>query len=191
MLGVTHQVLLGGAGRWKDSGHPACTGRRDRLAVNVEAATRDLLELLLAVRPGVLVSFDAGGCTGHPDHIACHQMALAAATLLSRTDGGLQALALIVDGREEAPRALADAGRLVALDVTRFRRRKVRAVACHRSQVGAAADDLAALASLDPASAVNRYLPWVAGRTGGPHVERYRWLPAEQLAPRRRARAGA
>jgi len=179
-LGVARHELLGGAGRFADSGHPARAGR-DGLAANVDAATEDLLALLVALRPRVLVSFGARGCTGHPDHVACHRMAVAAGIALSRAGPGLRGLALIADGNGSGPGGRPAAGRALALDVTRFRARKIAAVRCHRSQVGTAAQDLAALAGFDRASAVTRYLPWVVD-AADPHVERYVWLPADRLA---------
>ena len=183
VLGIAHQPLLGGAGRWTDSGHPARGGGRDRLVANVDAAARDLLALLVALRPQVLVSFDARGCTGHPDHIACHRMAMAAARALSRAGSDLHGMALIADGNGGAPPSGGPAaGPVLALDVTRHRARKLRAVSCHRSQVGRAVRDLSALDAFDPASAITRYLPGIVRHGPGPHVERYTWLPATRLA---------
>jgi LmbE family N-acetylglucosaminyl deacetylase len=183
VLGIAHHLLLGGAGRWTDSGHPARGGGRDRLVANVDAAAGDLLALLVALRPQVLVSFDARGCTGHPDHLACHRMAMAAATALSRAGSDLHGVALIADGDGGArARGGPAAGPVLALDVTGLRARKVQAVSCHRSQVGGAARDLTALDEFDPASAITRYLPGIVRHWPGPHLERYTWLPAARLA---------
>jgi N-acetyl-1-D-myo-inositol-2-amino-2-deoxy-alpha-D-glucopyranoside deacetylase len=77
-LGVTDHRFLGGAGRWRDSGMmgtpsndwPGCFWQAD-----VEAAARALLAIITEVRPQVLVTYDANGFYGHPDHIQAHRVA--------------------------------------------------------------------------------------------------------------------
>jgi len=77
-LGVTDQRFLGGPGRWRDSGmmgtrdndDPRCFWRAD-----VEAAARDLAAVIREVRPQVMVTYDANGFYGHPDHIQAHRVA--------------------------------------------------------------------------------------------------------------------
>jgi N-acetyl-1-D-myo-inositol-2-amino-2-deoxy-alpha-D-glucopyranoside deacetylase len=76
-LGVTDHRFLGGPGRWRDSGmmgtpandEPGCFWRAD-----VDEAARDLLAIITEVRPQVLVSYDARGFYGHPDHIQAHRV---------------------------------------------------------------------------------------------------------------------
>src|SRR5260221_10072364 len=70
-LGVTDHRFLGGAGRWRDSGMmgepsneaPGCFWQAD-----VDEAAAALLEVIREVRPQVMVSYDANGFYGHPDH---------------------------------------------------------------------------------------------------------------------------
>jgi N-acetyl-1-D-myo-inositol-2-amino-2-deoxy-alpha-D-glucopyranoside deacetylase len=77
-LGVTDHRFLGGAGRWRDSGMmgtasndwPGCFWRAD-----VDEAARALLAVITDVRPQVLVTYDANGFYGHPDHIQAHRVA--------------------------------------------------------------------------------------------------------------------
>ena len=77
ILGIKHQEFLG----YRDSGmvgtpsneHPACFHQAD-----LAEATGRLVRLVRAYRPQVLVSYNAAGGYGHPDHIACHKVALAA-----------------------------------------------------------------------------------------------------------------
>lgn len=79
-LGVTGPRFLGGAGRWRDSGmagtpsaeHPRAFVRSGAAAV--EALTDVLLEL----RPRVVVGYDPKGGYGHPDHIRAHEITTAA-----------------------------------------------------------------------------------------------------------------
>jgi len=77
-LGVTDHRFLGGPGRWRDSGmigteandDPRCFWRAD-----VDQAADALLEVIREVRPQVLVTYDANGFYGHPDHIQAHRVA--------------------------------------------------------------------------------------------------------------------
>jgi N-acetyl-1-D-myo-inositol-2-amino-2-deoxy-alpha-D-glucopyranoside deacetylase len=80
-LGVTDHRFLGGAGRWRDSGMmgepsneaPGCFWQAD-----VDEAAAALLEVIREVRPQVMVSYDANGLYGHPDHIQAHRVAMRA-----------------------------------------------------------------------------------------------------------------
>ncbi|MEV6807305.1 N-acetyl-1-D-myo-inositol-2-amino-2-deoxy-alpha-D-glucopyranoside deacetylase [Streptomyces sp. NPDC051132] len=83
-LGVTDGRLLGGAGRYGDSGmtgtpdndDPGCFWQAD-----VDEAAGLLAEVILEVRPQVLVTYDDNGGYGHPDHIQAHRVAMRAADL--------------------------------------------------------------------------------------------------------------
>jgi N-acetyl-1-D-myo-inositol-2-amino-2-deoxy-alpha-D-glucopyranoside deacetylase len=133
-LGVTSSLQLGHSGRWHDSGTTTEERRPDSLAVNVPEATADLVEIMRRVRPHVLVSYVAHGCTGHADHVACHEIALrAAAWAVSHTER-LETIALIADQfhPDHAPEAFAAGG--VSVDLRDQLTRKLRAVDCHESQ---------------------------------------------------------
>ncbi len=77
VLGVTDHRFLGGPGRWRDSGmmgtpandDPRCFWRAD-----LDEAARALLDVIGEVRPQVLVTYDANGFYGHPDHIQAHRV---------------------------------------------------------------------------------------------------------------------
>ncbi|MER7404490.1 N-acetyl-1-D-myo-inositol-2-amino-2-deoxy-alpha-D-glucopyranoside deacetylase [Streptomyces sp. NPDC000070] len=83
-LGVRDFRLLGGAGRYSDSGmmglpdndDPACFWQAD-----VDEAAAHLVEVIREVRPQVLVTYDDNGGYGHPDHIQAHRVAMRAAEL--------------------------------------------------------------------------------------------------------------
>ncbi|MEU0107108.1 N-acetyl-1-D-myo-inositol-2-amino-2-deoxy-alpha-D-glucopyranoside deacetylase [Streptomyces sp. NPDC006251] len=87
-LGVRDVRLLGGAGRYSDSGmmglpdndDPACFWQAD-----VDAAAAHLVEVIHEVRPQVLVTYDDNGGYGHPDHIQAHRVAMRAAELSAET----------------------------------------------------------------------------------------------------------
>jgi N-acetyl-1-D-myo-inositol-2-amino-2-deoxy-alpha-D-glucopyranoside deacetylase len=88
-LGVTDVRLLGGAGRYRDSGmmgtsandHPRAFWRAD-----LDEAARHLLEVITEVRPQVVVTYDPNGGYGHPDHIQSHRVAMRAVEL-ARAEG--------------------------------------------------------------------------------------------------------
>lgn len=80
-LRVSDHRWLGGPGRWRDSGmmgtesntHPGCFWQAD-----TEQATRELVAVIREVRPQVVISYDADGGYGHPDHIQAHRITVAA-----------------------------------------------------------------------------------------------------------------
>jgi N-acetyl-1-D-myo-inositol-2-amino-2-deoxy-alpha-D-glucopyranoside deacetylase len=80
-LGLADHRWLGGAGRWRDSGmigtpendDPRCFWRAD-----LAEATAALVEIIEEVRPQVVVTYDANGDYGHPDHIQAHRVTMAA-----------------------------------------------------------------------------------------------------------------
>lgn len=90
-LGVADWRLLGGAGRYRDSGmewdetghaRPKDTDRTDIFwrADLTEAATL-LVPIIRETQPLVLVTYDEFGNYGHPDHIQAHRVAMYAAQL--------------------------------------------------------------------------------------------------------------
>jgi len=83
-LGVTDHRFLGGPGRWRDSGMMGTAGNDDPRCfwrADVDQAARALLDVIGEVRPQVLVTYDAQGAYGHPDHIQAHRVAWRACEL--------------------------------------------------------------------------------------------------------------
>lgn len=83
-LGVTDHRLLGGAGRYRDSGMMGAEQNRRPGAfwsADVDEAAGHLVEVMREVRPQVLVTYDPEGGYGHPDHIQAHRVATRAAEL--------------------------------------------------------------------------------------------------------------
>jgi N-acetyl-1-D-myo-inositol-2-amino-2-deoxy-alpha-D-glucopyranoside deacetylase len=77
-LGVTDHRFLGGPGRWRDSGMMGTAGNDDPRCfwrADVDQAARALLDVIGEVRPQVVVTYDANGAYGHPDHIQAHRVA--------------------------------------------------------------------------------------------------------------------
>jgi N-acetyl-1-D-myo-inositol-2-amino-2-deoxy-alpha-D-glucopyranoside deacetylase len=83
-MGVTDHRFLGGAGHYRDSGMmgtPANEHPRSFWGADLDAAARELVEIMREVRPQVLVTYDPNGLYGHPDHIQAHRVAMRAAEL--------------------------------------------------------------------------------------------------------------
>jgi N-acetyl-1-D-myo-inositol-2-amino-2-deoxy-alpha-D-glucopyranoside deacetylase len=80
-LGIGDQRFLGGPGRWRDSGmmglpandSPDCFWQAD-----LATAAAELAKIIVDIRPQVLVTYDANGYYGHPDHIQAHRVSSAA-----------------------------------------------------------------------------------------------------------------
>ncbi|MGW0245231.1 N-acetyl-1-D-myo-inositol-2-amino-2-deoxy-alpha-D-glucopyranoside deacetylase [Nocardia goodfellowii] len=72
--------FLGGAGRWRDSGMAGTpSAENPRAFVNSGPAAVDALtEIVLELRPDVVVGYDPKGGYGHPDHIRAHEITTAA-----------------------------------------------------------------------------------------------------------------
>ncbi|GLV76461.1 N-acetyl-1-D-myo-inositol-2-amino-2-deoxy-alpha-D-glucopyranoside deacetylase [Streptomyces hygroscopicus] len=88
-LGVQDHRFLGGPGRYRDSGmmgapqnnRPDCFWQAD-----LDEAAGYLVAVVREVRPQVLVTYDADGGYGHPDHIQAHRVAMRAVELAADPD---------------------------------------------------------------------------------------------------------
>ena len=81
-LGVSQHRYLGGIGRWRDSGMagtPSASHPRAFAGGSLDEQAAQLAEILDEVRPQVVVTYDAFGGYGHPDHIRAHEVTMAAA----------------------------------------------------------------------------------------------------------------
>jgi N-acetyl-1-D-myo-inositol-2-amino-2-deoxy-alpha-D-glucopyranoside deacetylase len=76
-LGVSDHRFLGGAGRWRDSGMMGVPSNEDPRCfwrASVDEAASALVAVIDEVRPTAIVSYDANGFYGHPDHIQAHRV---------------------------------------------------------------------------------------------------------------------
>src|SRR5687768_13192257 len=90
-LGVTDSRFLGGAGRYRDSGMmgtPANMHPRAFWGADLDQAAAHLVTIIDAVRPQVVVTYDANGFYGHPDHIQAHRVAMRASELATEQGFG-------------------------------------------------------------------------------------------------------
>ena len=83
IIGVKDHRFLGAPHRqWRDSGMVG-TEPNSRPDVfwnaDLDDAARELLSVILEVKPEVLITYDTNGGYGHPDHIQAHRVAMRAA----------------------------------------------------------------------------------------------------------------
>jgi N-acetyl-1-D-myo-inositol-2-amino-2-deoxy-alpha-D-glucopyranoside deacetylase len=127
-LGVTDHRFLGGPGRWRDSGMMGTEGNDDPRCfwrADVDQAADALLDVVREVRPQVLVTYDANGFYGHPDHIQAHRVAWRA---FER--GGAHGLARFY------ATAAPDSGTVTTeIDATAYFGRKLAAMRAHATQI--------------------------------------------------------
>ncbi|WP_245662430.1 N-acetyl-1-D-myo-inositol-2-amino-2-deoxy-alpha-D-glucopyranoside deacetylase [Nocardia vermiculata] len=83
-LGVDEPYFLGGAGRWRDSGmsgttadpQPMVPAHPRAFADSGPAAVAELTEVLVRLKPRVVVGYDPRGGYGHPDHVRAHRVTM-------------------------------------------------------------------------------------------------------------------
>ena len=88
-LGVHERLFLGGLGTYRDSGmagtpsaeHPRAFIGAQRGGPFHDQACAQLAEVIDRIRPQVVLTYDADGGYGHPDHIATHQVVMGAIPL--------------------------------------------------------------------------------------------------------------
>ncbi|WP_353650518.1 glycosyltransferase [Nakamurella sp. A5-74] len=103
--------------------------------------TADVLALIRAIGPELVVSYDARGGYGHPDHVSLHRAGRAAAALAGV--GFAECLPGPPEHRDGTVEDPSDgtAGEVVAVDVRAHRAQVVRALRWYRSQLIEVADD--------------------------------------------------
>ena len=159
-LGVTDHRFLGGAGRYRDSGMmglPTNDHPRSFWQADLDEAAAHLVKIINEVRPQVMITYDANGFYGHPDHIQAHRVAMRAAELsgaaapakiywtampLSVLEGGMEAFRGLDDNPfadvervEDLPFGSTDQEIAARLDGTDFYERKVAAMRAHATQI--------------------------------------------------------
>lgn len=155
-LGIRDRRLLGGLGTFRDSGmagtpsaaHPRAFVRAGVGGPDHARAVQALAEVIGQTRPDVVLTYAADGGYGHPDHIATHQVTVAAArgrakrvlaAVRPRSAAAAALAGLPVPAGYRAAEA-ADLGYLadscdVAVDVTAWADRRRAALAAHATQL--------------------------------------------------------
>lgn len=195
VLGTARHRWLGGRGRWRDSGIPANEDSAAFAHADSDEAVRAMVEILRAERPQVVVTYDANGGYGHPDHIQANRVTMAALDPAADPDFAPELGApwqvtkvywmtlsrRIIQNAMEAgllsdlpaiPDSLPDEEITAVVDGREYLEAKVAALRAHRSQVDLENGLLAVLAKV-PEFAVESYL-LVRGERG-PGSGPYGW----------------
>jgi N-acetyl-1-D-myo-inositol-2-amino-2-deoxy-alpha-D-glucopyranoside deacetylase len=87
-LGIDEPIFLGGPGRWRDSGMQGTPPRHRQRFVDADPweAVGALVAIIREMRPHVVVTYDAKGGYGHPDHIHAHEVTMAAVAASGSAD---------------------------------------------------------------------------------------------------------
>ncbi len=210
-LGVTDRRMLGGLGAFRDSGmagtpsaaHPRAFVRARLGGPDHGRAVAALVEVIEEIRPLVLLTYDADGGYGHPDHIAVHQVALAAVSAavwrVPRVlavvrpalviNAAVDALAIPAPYRRvpasELGSLIDDAAVAVAVPVTSWDRQRREALAAHATQVALFTGGFALSNGLGQPLVDTEYYrplagdPVPAGPAGGPASDLFTGLSAE------------
>ncbi|MEV3910127.1 N-acetyl-1-D-myo-inositol-2-amino-2-deoxy-alpha-D-glucopyranoside deacetylase [Streptomyces canus] len=193
-LGVEDFGFLGGRGRYQDSGmmgtadndNPHCFWRAD-----VDEAARHLVEVILEVRPQVLVTYDENGGYGHPDHIQAHRVAMRAVELAAEAGWtiekvywnrvpravGEQAFARLHDDLpglpfakaavlDDVPGVVDDERITTEIDGTAYAAAKSAAMAAHATQIDVSGAYFALSNELAQPLFTTEYYQWVSGEHG-------------------------
>jgi N-acetyl-1-D-myo-inositol-2-amino-2-deoxy-alpha-D-glucopyranoside deacetylase len=158
VLGTARHHWLGGRGRWQDSGIPA-NGQCGAFAgADLDEAVPALVQILRAERPQVVVTYDADGGYGHPDHIQANRVTMASLDPAADPDfapelgppwqvakvywmtlprKAIQAAvdAGILSSLDGLPNSLPDEEITAVVDGREYLNTKVAALRAHRSQV--------------------------------------------------------
>ena len=85
ILGAGEPLFLGGPGRWRDSGMEGTPPRRQTRFIDAgEAAVQALVDVIVEMRPHVVVTYDPNGGYGHPDHRHAHDVTTEAVAASAR-----------------------------------------------------------------------------------------------------------
>src|SRR5277367_2624184 len=127
-LGVSDHRFLGGPGRWRDSGMMGTAGNDDPRCfwrAEIDTAAQALIDVISEVRPHVVVTYDADGAYGHPDHIQAHRVAWRACELAG-PDGPARFYATAAPGSAQVT---------TEIDARLYLGRKVAAMRAHETQI--------------------------------------------------------
>jgi N-acetyl-1-D-myo-inositol-2-amino-2-deoxy-alpha-D-glucopyranoside deacetylase len=195
VLGTARHHWLGGRGRWRDSGMPAGDDPAAFAGADLDEAIRAMVGILRAERPQVVVTYDAYGGYGHPDHIQANRVTMAALDpaadpgfaselgaawqvakvywmTLSRKIIQSAVDAGVLSSTEVVPNSLPDEEITAVVDGRAYLDTKVAALRAHRSQVDLHSGVFAVLTKI-PEFAVESYL-LVRGERG-PGSGPYNW----------------
>jgi N-acetyl-1-D-myo-inositol-2-amino-2-deoxy-alpha-D-glucopyranoside deacetylase len=151
-LGVTDHRFLGGPGHYRDSGMMGMEENEDPRCfwqASVPEAAALLAEMMEEVQPQAIVTYDANGFYGHPDHIQAHRVAWEA-RLLAAPSSRFYATAMPRTVLAEAAKlpsdswfqpwgnydsAVPDDRVTTAVDASPYLKAKIAAMTAHATQI--------------------------------------------------------
>ncbi len=158
-LGVTAHRVLGGPGRWRDSGMMGTEGNDDPRCfwqAGLAEAAAALLGVIREVRPQVLVTYDANGFYGHPDHIQAHRVAWRAFELAG-TGGPAKFYATAAPESDQVT---------TEVDASAYLERKLAAMRAHATQITVSAPFFALSNNVEQEALGMEYFTLLAGPRG-------------------------
>jgi N-acetyl-1-D-myo-inositol-2-amino-2-deoxy-alpha-D-glucopyranoside deacetylase len=174
-LGVTDHRFLGGPGRWRDSGMMGTEGNDDPRCfwrADLDEAARALLEVIAETGPQVLVSYDANGAYGHPDHIQAHRVARRAFELGQQMGGPAKLYAT----------AWPDSGQVTTeIDAEAYFGRKLAAMRAHATQITVSAPFFALSDGVRRTASGTEHYTLLAGPRGAAGRETDLFAPLDSL----------
>jgi N-acetyl-1-D-myo-inositol-2-amino-2-deoxy-alpha-D-glucopyranoside deacetylase len=182
-LGVTDHRFLGGEGRFRDSGMMGLPDNEDPRCfwqANVDEAAGLLAEIVDEVAADVIVTYDANGFYGHPDHIQAHRVAWRAHELTGRK-AKFYATAMPVSALAEAVKLPGDSwfvrsGDLTvsvpddqvttAVDAAKYLEAKIAAMRAHETQITVDGEFFALSNEIGQRVLATEYFTLLAGQRG-------------------------
>jgi N-acetyl-1-D-myo-inositol-2-amino-2-deoxy-alpha-D-glucopyranoside deacetylase len=182
-LGVTGHRFLGGEGRWRDSGMMGLPDNDDPRCfwqANVDEAASQLAEVISEVGADVIVTYDASGLYGHPDHIQAHRVAWRAFEMTGGT-GKFYAIAMprsVLAAAQELPEdswflrntdlthSVPDDEVTTAIDGAKYLDAKLAAMRAHETQITVDGEFFALSNELGQRAGGTEYYTLLAGHRG-------------------------
>jgi N-acetyl-1-D-myo-inositol-2-amino-2-deoxy-alpha-D-glucopyranoside deacetylase len=182
-LGVTDHRFLGGAGRWRDSGMMGLPDNDDPRCfwqANVAEAAASLAEVIREVGADVIVTYDANGFYGHPDHIQAHRVAWRAFEMIGGS-GKFYATAMprsVLAAAQELPEdswfrrstdvsaSVPDDQVTTAIDAAKYLDAKLAAMRAHETQITVDGEFFAMSNDLGQRALGTEYYTLLAGTRG-------------------------
>ena len=182
-LGVSDHRFLGGEGHYRDSGMMGLPDNDDPRCfwqANVDEAAEALAKIIDEVAADVIVTYDANGFYGHPDHIQAHRVTRRAHELtggtakLYATAIPRSALARAVELPEESwfmkfpdlSVAIPDDQVTTEIDATKYLDAKRAAMRAHETQITVDGDYFALSNDLGQRILATEYYTQLAGPQG-------------------------
>jgi N-acetyl-1-D-myo-inositol-2-amino-2-deoxy-alpha-D-glucopyranoside deacetylase len=154
-LGVTDHRFLGGPGRYRDSGMMGAEENEDPRCfwqASVDSAAAELAQIIREVAPQTIVTYDANGFYGHPDHIQAHRVTMRAHSLTAGSNPGARLFATAMprsvlieaaklpadswfDPRLDLASTVADDQVTTSIDADAYLGAKVAAMTAHATQI--------------------------------------------------------